>query len=111
MKFVNDGIKEGGDKGFTPRFGVSGALLYWYGDTEEASEHLPLRFNLVRDTDVTKVSGTGVIARGVQFEDGRVVLNWRPLHEGHESSVAIWPNVDAMLKVHGHDGATRVVWA
>lgn len=67
-------------------------------------------FLLVRDSDVTGVSGTGTIAEGVAFSDGRAVLNWRPLHEGHESSVAVWPSVDAMLAVHGHDGATRVVW-
>lgn len=68
------------------------------------------RFELVRSEDPTGVSGVGVIADGVMFGDGVVVLRWRPLHDGHQSSTAIWPGVEDMLKVHGHDGKTEIEW-
>lgn len=32
------------------------------------------RFELVRDVDVTGISGTGVVAEGVEFSDGTVAL-------------------------------------
>jgi hypothetical protein len=35
------------------------------------------RFELHRDTDITGVSGTGVVAEGVAFSDGVVALRWR----------------------------------
>ena len=80
------------------------------------------RFELHRDTDVSGVSGTGVVADGVEFPDqltvrfddgqhltlpaGWVRLTWR----GESSSTALWPSVGDVEKVHGHNGATRVVW-
>jgi hypothetical protein len=68
-------------------------------------------FALVRDTDVTGVSGTGEIAEGVRFSNGTVVLSWRPqLERAANSSVAVWPELESMIAIHGHDGATRVVW-
>lgn len=68
-------------------------------------------FILRRGTDVTGVSGTGDIAEGVQFENGVVVLAWRPqLERAAKSSVAVWPDLESMVAIHGHDGATRVVW-
>lgn len=68
-------------------------------------------FQLQRDTDVTGVSGTGVIAEGCQFSNGTVVLVWKPQPErAASSSVAVWPELDSMLGIHGHDGKTRVVW-
>ena len=33
-------------------------------------------FALIRDVDVSGVSGTGVVAEGVQFSDGTCVLRW-----------------------------------
>jgi hypothetical protein len=71
-------------------------------------------FELHREVDVTGISGTGVVAEGVEFTDQTVVMRWlvtgtsrpafvRPttvMHEGMHSVEAL----------HGHDGKTKVVW-
>jgi hypothetical protein len=67
---------------------------------------IPRLFVLRRDRDITGVSGPGDVADGVQWADGSVVLRWRA-----RPSTAVWDSLDLMLSVHGHDGATRVVWA
>lgn len=64
-------------------------------------------FVLVRDSDVTGVSGTGTVAEGVEFSDGRVALRW--IVGPHRSTVT-WDNMEAVVEVHGHNGATQVVW-
>jgi len=62
-------------------------------------------FQLHRDTDVTGVSGTGVVADGVEFPDGTVVVHWRGVHR----STVIWPSLADVEAVNGHGGATRIV--
>lgn len=64
------------------------------------------RFYLRREVDVTGFSGTGIVADGVQFSDGVVVIHWR----GEHRSTVVWDNIESARIVHGHDGATRVVW-
>lgn len=66
------------------------------------------RFELHRDADVTGVSGTGVVAEGIAFTDGVVALRWRS--EWPTSVVFHDRGVDAVKAVHGHGGATRIVW-
>lgn len=66
---------------------------------------IPRLFVLRRDKDVTGVSGPGDVADGVQWPDGTVDLRWRD-----RPSTSIWQSLGLMLSVHGHDGATRVVW-
>jgi hypothetical protein len=64
------------------------------------------RFRLVRDEDVSGVSGTGLVAEGCTFSDGHVALHWLgrwPATTGHE-------HIDAVYEIHGHEGLTRVVW-
>ncbi|MEV7684500.1 hypothetical protein [Streptomyces bungoensis] len=70
------------------------------------SAPIPRLFVLRRDHDVTGVSGPGDVADGVQWPDGSVVLRWR-----ERPSTSVWDSLDLMLSVHGHDGATRAVWA
>ncbi|MEU1596169.1 hypothetical protein ABZ468_25750 [Streptomyces sp. NPDC005708] len=67
---------------------------------------IPRLFAFVRDSDITGVSGPGHVADGVQWADGTVVMRWleRP-------STSVWDSLDVMVSVHGHDGASRVVWA
>ena len=66
----------------------------------------PRPFELVRFTDVSGVSGTGVVAEGCVFTDGSVALRWH----GANPSTAIWPDLESILAVHGHCGATVVRW-
>lgn len=59
-------------------------------------------FNLVRTEDVSGVSGTGIVAEGVEFEGGKCVICWR----GEKSSVNVYESMDEMLAIHGHEGKT-----
>ncbi len=63
-------------------------------------------FQLHRTTDFSGVSGTGVVAHGVVFPDGVVVVRWR----GERASTVVWGSLDDVLAIHGHDGATQIVW-
>ena len=64
------------------------------------------RFHLYRRNDVTGVSGTGIVADGILWPDGTASLKWR----GEDSSVVFWFSLASLVKVHGHDGATVVLW-
>jgi len=66
----------------------------------------PCPFLLVRDEDVTGVSGTGVVAQGVEFHDGTVVLRWL----GPNPTTVVHERIESVQAVHGHGGKTRIVW-
>jgi hypothetical protein len=66
----------------------------------------PRPFGLYRHQDVTGASGVGLVATGVQFVDGVVVIRWR----GESPSTVIWPSIEAAEKIHGHGGKTQIVW-
>lgn len=64
------------------------------------------RFALWRDEDQTGVSGTGTVAEGVQFGDGRCAMRWlTPVTSG-----AFYDSISDVESIHGHNGATKVVW-
>jgi len=63
-------------------------------------------FVLKRDEDETGVSGTGIVAEGVQFSDGTVALRWR----SHIQSTALYTSIAACEAIHGHGGKTKVVF-
>lgn len=79
-------------------------------------------FELHRDHDVSGVSGTGVVATGVEFADpadvifpdgellqlpaGWCRITWLTV----PSSTTLFPSVDDVLAIHGHGGRTRLVW-
>lgn len=67
---------------------------------------LPRRFALIRHVDYTGVSGIGVVAYGVTFADGQVVLRWCSNHP----ATSMWNSMEDMLAVHGHGEATSVEW-
>ena len=72
--------------------------------------HLVMRrFALERDHDVTGQSGTGTVAEGVQFTDGRVVMRWYAV-PGITPTTVLHDSVDNVVSLHGHGGHTRVVW-
>jgi len=64
------------------------------------------RFCLHRIKDISGVSGCGIIAEGVQFTDGTCVLRWLT----SVPSTAFYANIRDLLKIHGHDGATCIVF-
>lgn len=66
-------------------------------------------FILHRESDVTGVSGTGVVAEGVQFSDGSVALHWA-VGERENRSTVVYASIEAVEAVHGHAGATKIIW-
>lgn len=58
------------------------------------------RFKLIRDKDVTGVSGTGVVAEGVVFADGTVAMRWISLN----ASTVIYDDIVAVEIIHNHKG-------
>lgn len=63
-------------------------------------------FQLHRDEDQSGVSGTGIVAEGVLFQSGKVVLSWLT----ENTSLGIYDSAQIMEIIHGHGGKTRVVW-
>ena len=68
-------------------------------------------FELVRHVDTTGISGTGPVAEGVEFASGRVVVGWNP----HTTlakvvTVVVFDSIEDVIKLHGHDGKTEVIW-
>jgi hypothetical protein len=67
----------------------------------------PRCFHLVRYRDVTGVSGTGVVAEGVEWSDGTVALRWSSKYP----TTTVWQDgIEALIAVHGHGGASTIHW-
>jgi hypothetical protein len=65
------------------------------------------RFVLARHSDPSGISGTGLIAEGVEWTGGTADLHWLTEHE----TFVHWPGgIAAILAIHGHNGATVVRW-
>ncbi len=64
------------------------------------------RFVLERFEDESGVSGTGIVAEGVEFSDGAVALRWR----SSLKSLAFYESIRVVEAVHGHGGKTRIVY-
>lgn len=64
------------------------------------------RFVLVRKSDVSGTSGTGIVAEGIEFSNGQVALHWLSQLE----CVAVYSNIRTLEAVHGHGNATAVEW-
>src|SRR4051794_2358175 len=70
----------------------------------------PKRFVLYRKQDATGVSGTGVVATGVVWPDGHAALRWKADDREAASSTSVWSSVVDMLRVHGHNGLSEIVY-
>jgi len=68
----------------------------------------PRPFVLNRKVDATGISGTGVVAQGVEFADGVVALRW--LGDWPTSVVFHDRGYLSVEHVHGHGGNTEIVW-
>lgn len=67
------------------------------------------RFLLQRHADPSGLSGTGIVAEGVEFSDGSVVMRW----------TSTWPTstvfhglggIESVRAIHGHAGQTEIIW-
>src|SRR6516225_1722866 len=63
-------------------------------------------FDLMRDEDISGVSGIGRVAVGVVFPSGKVVLEWLGSHR----TFGIYDNLSDVERIHGHGGKTRIVF-
>lgn len=69
------------------------------------------RFQLHRHEDVSGVSGTGVVAQGVEFDDGTVVVRWLlRAGSGLRPTTVMHEDISNVQALHGHGGATKIVW-
>ena len=84
---------------------VSASLAY-----DPDLDAVPRRFILVRRTDVSGLSGTGIVAHGFTWpDDGRTVMRWT----GSPIGVRQFSHFDHprdVVAVHGHNGATLLRW-
>lgn len=63
-------------------------------------------FDLYRHEDETGISGRGVVAQGVVFDDGTCALRWLTANR----STGFYDSVEALEKIHGHQGKTEIVY-
>jgi hypothetical protein len=63
-------------------------------------------FHLERHEDLTGISGTGIVAEGVEFSNGWCAMTWL----NSWSSVAFYPSMNVLAAIHGHNGATKIVF-
>lgn len=70
------------------------------------------RFILIRETDPTGISGTGLVAEGVEFTDGTVAMRWLRLHTHHpvQPTTVLHPDIDNVEALHCHGGTSRIAW-
>lgn len=64
------------------------------------------RFRLIRDVDPTGISGTGLVAQGVEFDDGTCAMRWLSQHR----STAVYADIEDLAAIHNHNGLTRIEW-
>jgi len=63
-------------------------------------------FLLRRKEDISGVSGTGVVAEGVEFDNGKIAMCWL----GTFHTVEVADNIHTIEEIHGHKGTTTVEW-
>jgi hypothetical protein len=64
------------------------------------------RFVLDRIEDKTGVSGTGFVAEGILFDNGKCALAWLSRYR----SVTVFDSIEEVEIIHGHDGKTIIRW-
>lgn len=71
-----------------------------------SDQQRPATGRLVRESDVSGISGTGHVADLVRWADDSVSVRWL----GEHPSIVYWTSMASVEHVHGHGGATRIVW-
>lgn len=69
----------------------------------------PRRFQLYRREDVHSVSGTGIVAEGIEFRDNSVAYKWLTSPGTLQYAETI-DGVEAVDHIHGHNGRTAIRW-
>ena len=65
-------------------------------------------FQLNRKVDVSGVSGTGIVAHGVDFGE-YTVLYWIPaMTRLQVAGLGIYHSLEEVERIHGHDGKTVI---
>jgi hypothetical protein len=67
------------------------------------------KFHLNRERDESGVSGTGIVAVGVVLPSGRAIIEWVSKRTKADS-LGIYDDVEDVEMVHGHGGATKIVF-
>ena len=62
-------------------------------------------FYLNRTEDESGISGTGRVAQGFIFDNGKVCVTWLSEHP----SVTVYDNIGEVRDIHGHAGKTEIV--
>lgn len=83
------------------------ALVMLAARAEEVDMGAPRMFVLDRQVDATGVSGTGIVAEGVEFSNGKCAVSWLT----DVTSVAVYDGIEQVRSIHGHDGQTEIVYA
>lgn len=63
-------------------------------------------FYLMRHTDVNGLSGTGVVAVGCVYPNGKAHMQW----VSFKSSFEMHDSFESLIDIHGHSGATELIW-
>jgi hypothetical protein len=82
------------------------AVKQYLVDDWDATTPPGCAFDLMRSHDGSGVSGSGRVAEGFEFENGKVALCWL----GKFSSVNVYDSIDHVRAIHGHGGSTEVVY-
>ena len=75
-----------------------------YIKKKEGQKRILRRFVLNREKDVSGVSGTGIVAEGIEYSDGSAAIRWLSA----SASTTVWANVEDAIAIHGHGGLTKV---
>lgn len=73
---------------------------------EYPPDALSRRFELHRTEDETGISGTGLVAWGVLFPDGKVATRWN----SKIAQTCTWDSLEDVMAIHGHGGKTHLIW-
>lgn len=64
------------------------------------------RFKLNRLEDASNISGTGYVAEGIEFSNGRCALSWMT----NWASIGVYDSIEDVEAIHGHNGKTVIEW-
>lgn len=67
---------------------------------------IPRRFQLIRHEDESGISGTGIVASGIEWPDHVVALHWNT----DINSTTIYQNLGDVVRLHGHSGKTKITF-